>query len=236
MDWPVVGAVTAVAIVGAAVVFEAVTFLGSDTTAAKPQRLLASYGSSVERSASDIPGFAGSGTGERPLSFPLIRLIDPDRVAEPEQSPPPAKALGSKPPAPEQSKKAAISQEPAKAPPANSDVKLAKLAPAEIDPHPAPAPAPARPEQWRVIATANASYFNLGGHIDKAGVVDTLASGYLRDALKKHSKFGQLPPDLRNHILTQNIDLSKLAPYRTLVGMDDRVLEQEQAVKFIRVR
>ena len=53
---------------------------------------------------------------------------------------------------------------------------------------------------------------------------------------KQHSKFGTLPPDIRTHILTQNIDLCRVAPYRTLLGMDDRVLEQEQAEKFIRVR
>jgi hypothetical protein len=87
-----------------------------------------------------------------------------------------------------------------------------------------------------VVPTANASYFNLGGHIDKNGIVDDLANSHLRDALKAHSKFPLLPPDIKTHILTQNINLPKIAPYRNLLGMDDRILEQEQAVKFIRVR
>jgi hypothetical protein len=203
--------------------------------------LLASYGSSVERTAYDIPGFASSGKDERPLSFPLIRLIDPDRDAAQDTqaakgtSPAAAKAPGSAP----AKKTTPAAQDAAKpAPPSSpAEVKVAKLNPTETDaPPPAAAAAAPRPEQWRVIATANASYFNLGGHIDKAGIVDSLASPHLRDALSKHSKFGQLPPDIRSHILTQNINLPKIAPYRSLLGMDDRILEQEQAVKFVRVR
>jgi hypothetical protein len=245
MDWPVIGAFTAVAIIGGGVVFEGVTLLRSDKTPVQAPHLLASYGPSVERSAYDIPGFASSGTGERPLSFPLIRLIDPDRDAEQAKAAPAGKA-GASSPAPEQARKAAAPQVTAKVPPpASSEVKVARLTPTAIDLGSAPGPAAAigaapaaiaRPEQWRVVATANASYFNLGGHIDKAGVVDSLASSHLRDALKQHSKFGQLPPDIRTHILTQNIDLCRVAPYRNMLGMDDKVLEQEQAVKFIRVR
>jgi hypothetical protein len=252
MDWPVIGAVTAVAVIGGAVVFEGVALLRSDTPAIKPQRMLTSYGSSVDRTAYDIPGFGGSGSGERPLSFPLIRLIDPDRDLAIEQAKPSANVPEIKGAAPAQGKKTPLSQDlvkvdsskadTAKAPPVSSEAKVAKLMPTDQGATPSPGaaigavPAVTRPEQWRVVATVNASYFNLGGHIDKAGVVDSLASSHLRDALKQHSKFGQLPPDIRTHILTQNIDLCRVAPYRTLLGMDDRVLEQEQAVKFIRVR
>jgi hypothetical protein len=64
-----------------------------------------------------------------------------------------------------------------------NQTKLAKLTTPEVD-----APLQPRAEVWRVVPTANASYFNLGGHIDKNGIVDSLASGYLRDALKSHSK------------------------------------------------
>ncbi|MBR0800697.1 hypothetical protein JQ615_35585 [Bradyrhizobium jicamae] len=238
MDWPVLAAVTAVAVIGGAVVFEAATLLGSGTMSAKPQQ--PSYEPSAERSAYDIPGFAGSGNDERPLSFPLIRLIDPDRVAEPEHPTSSTKDLASGPAAPEQTKKITALPAHSNASPGNNEIKVAKLTPTGIDPAPGPtqavAPALVRPEQWRAIPTANASYFNLGGHINSAGIVDSLASGHLRDALKQHSKFGQLPSDIRNHILTQNIDLCRIAPYRTLLGMDDKVLEQEQAVKFIRVR
>lgn len=236
LDWPVVGAIAAVTILGGAVAYEVVALLRSDPTPVKRPPLLASYGSSVERTAYDIPGFASSGSGERPLNFPLIRLIDPDREAAPE-APPSTKAvtsLGAKAQSPAQPKKAPVAAQETTKPVSDSgEVKVARLTPTETVP--APPATPARSE-WRVIPTANASYFNLGGHIDRAGIVDGLATPHLRDALTKHSKFGQLPADIRNHILTQNIDLPKIAPYRSLLGMDDRMLEQEQAVKFVRLR
>ena len=86
-----------------------------------------------------------------------------------------------------------------------------------------------------MVVTAKASYFNLGGHVDRAGIVDSLASSHLRDALKSHRNFPQLPPEIRSHILTQNINLAKVAPFRGLLGMDDKTLEEEQAVRFERV-
>jgi hypothetical protein len=46
---------------------------------------------------------------------------------------------------------------------------------------PPPQPPPPRPqinsESWLIQTTAKASYYNLGGHVDKNGVVDSLASG-----------------------------------------------------------
>jgi hypothetical protein len=54
----------------------------------------------------------------------------------------------------------------------------------------------------RVLVTSKASYFNLGGHVDSAGIVDSIASSRLRDALKEHKNFARLPPDIRTHILT----------------------------------
>lgn len=235
LDWTVVGAIAAVTVVGAAVVYEAVALLGSDPTPAKRAPLLTGYGSTVERTAYDIPGFASSGTGERPPNFPLIRLIDPDRDPPPgatgAEPSPAAKAQGAAQP-----KKASPVPQGQTRPASGSDeIKVARSTPTEMNQSP-PAATPVRTEQWRVIATVNASYFNLGGHIDRAGVVDGLATPHLREALAKHSKFGQLPADIRTHIMTQNIDLPKIAPYRGLLGMDDRILEQEQAVKFVRLR
>jgi hypothetical protein len=90
-------------------------------------------------------------------------------------------------------------------------------------------------EQWKVTTTSNASYFNLGGHVDKAGVVDSMASSHLREAFRSHKNFEKLPNHIKVHINTQNIDLSKIAPYRTLLGIDDKKLEQEQGVKFERI-
>jgi len=120
---------------------------------------------------------------------------------------------------------------PASAIPINASAPSAELSTANVAATGIHSPA----ERWRVIVTAKANYFNLGGHVNRSGVVDRIASNHLRDALKSHRNFGQIPPEIRRHILTQNINLTKIAPYRALLGMDDVKLEQEQAVKFERV-
>jgi len=56
MDWPVIGAVSAAVIVAGAVTFEVVVFVQSNPTPVKRAPQLVSYGSSVERSANEIPG------------------------------------------------------------------------------------------------------------------------------------------------------------------------------------
>jgi len=88
---------------------------------------------------------------------------------------------------------------------------------------------------WEVRTTIKASYFNLGGHVDKNGVVDSLASGYLRDALKKHPNYAKLPHNIQAYINEPNINLAKIAGYRALLGIDDKEMEEKQAVQFIRV-
>lgn len=92
-----------------------------------------------------------------------------------------------------------------------------------------------RIQEWRAVPTARASLFNLGGHLDQSGVVDNMASGPLRDAFKKVKNYDRLPPEAKALIAAPNINLSKLAPYRALLGIDDSKIEQEQAVKFVRV-
>ena len=237
MDWTVIGAVSAVVVVAGGVIFEVVVFTQSAPTPVKHTPQLASYGSSVERSAYEIPGFATGRPAEWQPSFPLTRLIDPDPAPQPEGPIPagrtPTPGAPKKPPATSTpttsvSPASAKTSNPAISGPAPTpnEVKTASLPPTD---------APPRVEQWRVVVTANASYFNLGGHVDKAGIVDSLASSHLRDALKTHKNFPQLPPDLRTHILTQNINLTKVAPYRGLLGMNDKTLEEEQAVRFERV-
>ena len=226
MDWPVIGAVSAVGLVAGVVTYEVVVFMQSDPAPIKQAPQLASYGPSVERSANEIPGFATGKPAEWTPSFPLIRLIDPDAMPAPESSAP-------------------ARQTPARIPPpkaaAPSDVKTASPAPTAPATSTAPAAPsalaqqPPRVDQWRVVVTAKASYFNLGGHVDRAGIVDSLATSHLRDALKSHRNFPQLPPEIKNHILTQNINLTKVAPFRGLLGMDDKTLEEEQAVRFERV-
>ena len=233
MDWPVIGAVSAVAIVAGAVTFEVVVLMQPDPAPVKRAPLLANYGGgSVERSAYELPGFATGRKSEWTPTFPLIPLIDPDRLPQAESQIP-----ADRPRAPEASKKppATSAAAPAVKPPAPADqrnappqgeLKTAMLTTPEVQP---------RVEQWRVVVTAKASYFNLGGHVDRAGIVDSLASSHLRDALKSHRNFPKLPPDIQTHILTQNINLAKVAPYRGLLGMDDKTLEEEQAVRFERI-
>jgi hypothetical protein len=236
MDWPVIGAVSAVGLVAGVVTYEVVVFMQSDPATIKKAPQLASYGPSVERSANEIPGFATGKPAEWTPSFPLIRLIDPDAMAAPESSAPAGQTPARTPPKPAAP---ASAKPPAEAPKAAapSDVKTASPAPTtSTAPAPtAPAQQPPRVDQWRVVVTAKASYFNLGGHVDRAGIVDSLATSHLRDALKSHRNFPQLPPEIRNHILTQNINLTKVAPFRGLLGMDDKTLEEEQAVRFERI-
>jgi hypothetical protein len=92
-----------------------------------------------------------------------------------------------------------------------------------------------RVQEWRAVPTARASLFNLGGHLDQSGLVDTMASGPLREAFKKVKNYDRLPPEAKALVEAPNINLSKLAPYRALLGIDDSKIEQEQAVKFVRV-
>jgi hypothetical protein len=110
---------------------------------------------------------------------------------------------------------------------------------ASLDPRPAPKAPVAAPrvevEQWRVVTTARASMFNLGGHVDRNGIVDGMATPHLKEALAKHKNFGKLPPPLQAHINTaSNIDLNRLAPYRGLLGMEESLMET-QGIRFERV-
>ena len=102
-----------------------------------------------------------------------------------------------------------------------------------------PAPLSAQPQirvqEWRAVPTARANLFNLGGHLDQSGVVDNMASGPLREAFRKVKNYDKLPPEAKALIEVPNMNLSKLAPYRALLGIDDIKIEQEQAVKFVRV-
>jgi hypothetical protein len=90
-------------------------------------------------------------------------------------------------------------------------------------------------EEWKVITTAKASYFNLGGHVDANGNIDSLASGHFREAIKKNPNYPKLPQAIKMAIEAPRISLVKLAPYRTSLGMNDKQMEEEQGVKFVRV-
>ena len=235
MDWPVIGTVSAAVLVAGALTFEVVVLMQPDPAPIRPlppparligpERMVLSESVLPRLTAAIEPNRIPR--NESPP--PLARLIEPDRIPQSE-SPTPA---GPEPAAPTP-QTASIASAFAKAPPSGvvynapppREFKTAKLTLPEAQP---------RVEQWRVVVTAGANYYNLGGHVDRAGIVDELASSHLREGLKAHRNFARLPPDLRTHILTQNISLPKLAPYRGLLGMNDKTLEEEQAIRFERV-
>lgn len=233
MDWPVIGTVSATILAAGAVTFEVVVFMQPDPAPIRPLPQLARLigPERVVVNESLLP----------PLTTPIERdripqnASPPPRLTEPDRVPQSESLMPTDPePAVPRPEKASIASAFAKSSPSGveyiarppSEFKTAKLT--------LPEPQP-RSEQWRVIVTASATYFNLGGHVDRAGIVDELASGHLREALKAHRNFPRLPPELRTHILTQNISLPKLAPYRGLLGMNDKTLEEEQAIRFVRV-
>jgi hypothetical protein len=238
MDWPVIGTVSATILVAGALTFEVVVFMQPDPAPTTPLPQLARL-IGPERIVLSESLVSPLTTPIEPARIPqhasppprLARLIEPDRTLQGE-SPMPADPE----PAAPRPQTASIASALAKSSPSGvvytapppREFKTAKLTLAEPTP-------PPRAEQWRVIVTAGATYYNLGGHVDRAGIVDELASSHLRDALKAHRNFPRLPPELRTHILTQNISLPRLAPYRGLLGMNDRTLEEEQAIKFVRV-
>jgi hypothetical protein len=90
-------------------------------------------------------------------------------------------------------------------------------------------------DEWKVITTGKASYFNLGGHVDANGVIDSLASSHFRDAVKRHPNYPKLPQRAKTAVEAPNINLVKLAPYRTYLGINDKKIEEEQGVKFVRI-
>lgn len=152
---------------------------------------------------------------EPSVSPELTEPVAPKAKKSPAAQRPAPEAFGKAVPAPEQKKTASTDFRPApKAPLAGPVIGV---------------------EQWKVVTTSKASMFNLGGHVDRAGIVDDMASPHLKEALQKHKNFGKLPPPLRAHVISaQNIDLNKLAPYRGLLGMEESLMET-QGIRFERI-
>lgn len=221
MDWPLAGIAIGIAAFTGATAYGVVSYIESDSppqhkAAAKSPEPVLTPRAALRLSLSPDEQFNDT--------TPLISLSRPQDSSEldkpsdtsPSQPvPPPAKDKHSLP--------ARAITPSAKPPPPPGNI-------ATITPHHTE-----QAVQWRVVATANASYFNLGGHINGAGIVDGVASEQLREAFKVHRNFNKLPPDIRTHILTQNISLPKIAPYRGLLGINDKTIEREQAVRFERV-
>ena len=242
MDWPLTGTVAAITILTAGASYGVVTLILSDVPVPKQTVKSAQL---VPTAA--LPRYLTPTLPREELTptAPPLLLNDPVgpfdiRKTNLETGPAPAEiAPTAKSRSPSVVKKA-------------SPLRLASLPPATVEgvapvvpksnaslqtgPQGAPASPVIAQEKWRVVATENASYFNLGGHINRGGVVDSLASSHLRDAFKAHRNFGKLPPDIRSHIASsENIDLTRIAPFRVLLGINDKKIEEEQAVRFERV-
>jgi hypothetical protein len=156
-----------------------------------------------------------SADGERPAApslQPRTQPPDAGRTKASANPHPPYDAMAKAPPPPDRTKPAA----------------LTALTPMPVQPQ-------ASVAEWRAVATAHANSSNLGGHLDRSGIVDSLGSSYLRDALKNARNYNKLPPDARALIDAPTINLSRLAPYRGLLGIDDSRIELEQGVRFVRV-
>jgi hypothetical protein len=228
LDWPLIGALSGFAAAAAAVAIIAMVVLQPTPAPSKKApsaHTTAALSPAVQRPAV-VPVLHAPPLPE--LKPPPLVLTAPSAHAAP------AAVAAGRPPI-----VTAYAVEPARKPPPAA-VQQA-LAP-ETQRQPAAKPikleTPGQPnstEQWRVVKAANASAFNLGGHISRAGVVDDMANPHLRDAFKKHPNFHKLPPHIRMHIEMQNINLNRVAPYRHLLGIDDRKIEQEQGIRFERV-
>jgi hypothetical protein len=203
MDWPLARIVTGIVVFTGASVYGVVGIIRSDT----PPPHNAAVGPALVSKSALLVFVPPSESREQFSDTSLISLSNPPRPFEFDETPPPPEPRRAPSPIKAVHPTLPVS---AKSEPRASKSTQAYGPSALLSPPPAQqAPAGV---QWRVAATANASSFGLGGHIDNAGTVDGLASGDMRDAFKAHRNFSRLPPDIKTHILTQNISLPKIAP------------------------
>lgn len=221
MDWPLAGIAIGIAAITGATAYGVVSYIEADPpqlkVAAKSPEPALTPRAALRLSLSPDEQFNDT--------TPLISLSRPQDSLESEKSSNAPSSQPAPPPAKEKHSLPDRAITPAAKPPASPSGNIAMINPHHVQ----------QAVQWRVVATANASYFNLGGHINGAGIVDSVASEQLREAFKGHRNFNKLPPDIKTHILTQNINLPKIAPYRGLLGINDKTIEREQAVRFERV-
>ena len=227
MDWPLTGMITGIVVLTGAATYGVVGVIQSDIPL--PAKATKSSQPALVAKSALLVFVAPSEPHEQfDTTTSMATLSEPPPPFQFDQAPPE--------PRPTLAPNKTIRPAPLTSARQSAALTLSKPAPT-VGLSPLPVPPPVQPApaavQWRVVATAQASYFNLGGHIDNAGTVDSLASGHLRDAFKAHRNFEKLPPDVKTHILTQNISLTKIAPYRQLLGINDKKIEQEQAVRFV---
>jgi hypothetical protein len=183
MDWPLTGALAGITMLTAGASYEVVTLILSDVAVPKQ----------TVKSAQLVP------TAARPIYFaPSLPREELTPTAPP--------LLLNRPVGPFDIRKTNLEADPAETAKARlpnvvkkaSPLRLESLPPATVEGvapvlpksnaslqtgplQGAPASQVIAQEKWRVVATENASYFNLGGHINRSGVVDSLASSHLRD-------------------------------------------------------
>jgi hypothetical protein len=165
MDWPLTGALAGVGVLVCAVGVGAVALVRS---APEPARKPAPLVHLLPPIGGRTFITEGPATDAEPLPSPSSSLVADPAAPKAKKSPPIQK------PAPEAFGKAPPMPEPKKTASANAPATV----PANVQPASKPpvAEAPIEAERWRVTTTSKASYFNLGGHVDKAGIVDSLFS------------------------------------------------------------
>jgi hypothetical protein len=233
MDWPLTGAVAGTLVLAGAttawlsflhhsssdglIVPKAPTLMSADSTQI----------SSDSPRLSEPAAYPSTQTLQVPLAQTRTERVDGGKIQESTNQYHPYDSMASQP-----SRQPTSSEYAARRPSSSDHTKPASSLSVST-------PLPAQPQtsiqEWRAVATARANSFNLGGHLDQFGVVDSLASSYLRDAFKKGKNYNKLPPEAKAWVEAANVNLSKLAPYRALLGIDDSKIEVEQAVKFVRV-
>jgi hypothetical protein len=225
MDWPLAGVLTGIVVCTSAAAYGVVSVVTSDIA---PSRIVVAPAAILVPTAA-LPVNVSPSIPREEFGTKIALTSPPNssttfEFEEPRPLLPPIESVVRKPgPSP---------ATPAKLPPGSARSGPGPVGTAAIL---EPAQSGVSAEQWRVLATSKANYFNLGGHIDRYGTVDNLANGYLRDAFRAHRNFGKLPANLRTHILTENICLPKIAPFRALLGIEDKKIEEEQGIRFERV-
>ena len=180
MDWPLAGIAIGIAALTGATAYGVVSYIDSDPppqlkVAAKSPEPALTPRSALRLSLSPDEQFNDT---------PLISLSRPQDSSESDK---PSDASLSQPVSPFAKDKHPLPARtipPAAKPPPPPSGNIAMISPHHVQ----------QAVQWRVIPTANASYFNLGGHIDRAGIADSVASEQLREAFKVHRNFRKLPP------------------------------------------
>jgi hypothetical protein len=222
MDWTLTGALAGVAILAVAVGFEFSVIPGYGPELAKKHQAAPILIPAREGAVVDASSNAPSVGYALPSSRPAYDLAPQANASR----------LSSTPESPQNSSRVEVNTRAKDHPP---PPVYSSSAHNEVKPPTPPLKPQSSSDVWEVHTTAKASYFNLGGHVDKNGVVDSLASSYLRDALKKHQNYAKLPSRIQGYINEPNINLAKIAAYRALLGIDDKEMEEKQGVQFVRM-